>query len=471
MNNAQDRISERALRVRIKMAEEWREARLIPISGIRGSAEQEGRATSALLSVMKVVPSFAHAILKPCGAPLGKVRSNVETYIEVTFEDKKNKRAPRPDGLIRVTRGKTTWTALVEVKTASNSLEKEQIESYMDVARDNQFDAVITISNEIPPVLGSLPFALDGRKLRHTPVYHFSWVRLISMAIMEKEVHGIDDPEQTWILGELIRYLEHENSGALDFTDMGPSWTPVIDAVRTGLVKKDDQHTVDIATKFDGLVRYVCLKMGQRLGVEVTPRLSRKEVVTPEYRTSALAEELESNGTLSARIAIPGTVADLRLRCDIRARQICTMAVVPASGQARNQTRVNWLLRPLEEDLEDVVIEAQAPRRVHAANIKEFREDLNEVLPANFPEIQRFAVSQMHPMGLQKTTSGRTSFINSVVEAIDSFYVKILQRQRAWTPPAPKYTKPMPEHEAEETFSSAEIASADGSGADSTISE
>lgn len=449
------------------MSEEWREARLIPTSGIKGASEQEGRATSALLSVMKVVPSFAHAVLKPCGAPLGRVRGAIDTYIEVTFEDKKNKRAPRPDGLIRVTRGKTTWTALVEVKTSSNSLDKDQVEAYMDVAKDNGFDAVITISNEIPPVQGAHPLTLDGRKLRYTPVYHFSWVRIISMAVMEKEVHGIDDPEQSWILGELIRYLEHEKSGALDFTDMGQSWTPVVDSVRTGLVKRDDPDIIDIAAKFDGLVRYICLKMGQRLGVEVSPALSRKETANPDDRTRALCEELEEDGSLSARIGIPGTVADLQIRCDMRARQICTFATIPASGQARNQTRVNWLLRPLDEDLKDVVIEAQAPRRRHAASIDEFRGDLREALPEAFPEIRRFTVSQMHPMGLQKTTAGRSSFINSVIDAVDAFYMSILQRQRVWTPPAPKYTKPSVERESEETFSSEEISAGEGQVPDS----
>ncbi|MGC0144577.1 hypothetical protein ACPL7H_16445, partial [Pseudactinotalea sp. Z1732] len=76
------------------MAAEWREARLIPTSGIRGAVDQEVRATSALLSVLTVVPQFAHSMLKPCGAPLGPKRANVKAYTEVAFEDKKNKRTP-----------------------------------------------------------------------------------------------------------------------------------------------------------------------------------------------------------------------------------------------------------------------------------------------------------------------------------------------------------------------------------------
>jgi hypothetical protein len=51
------------------------------------------------------------------------------------------------DGLIRVTRGSKTWATLVEVKTGTNELELAQLESYLDVAREQGFDAPVTISN------------------------------------------------------------------------------------------------------------------------------------------------------------------------------------------------------------------------------------------------------------------------------------------------------------------------------------
>ena len=42
----------------------WESARLIPVTGIGGAREQEGRATSALLAVLHIVPSFAKAVLR-----------------------------------------------------------------------------------------------------------------------------------------------------------------------------------------------------------------------------------------------------------------------------------------------------------------------------------------------------------------------------------------------------------------------
>ena len=52
------------------------------------------------------------------------------------------------------------------------------------------------------------------------------------------DVHrGVSDPEQSWILAELIQ-LEHPRSGALDFTT---SWVPVRDAVLLGTLRQNDR--------------------------------------------------------------------------------------------------------------------------------------------------------------------------------------------------------------------------------------
>ena len=170
------------------MAEEaWHEARLIPTSGINGADEQERRATSALLAVMTAVREFGRGLTQPLGAPVG----TVETYIEVPFT--LGEKRIYPDGLIRVKRGQRSWTALVEVKTGTNALETEQLENYLDVAREQGFDALVTISNEIPPAAGQHPTTLDKRKLRKVALHHFSWSQILAEAVMQKEHRGVAD--------------------------------------------------------------------------------------------------------------------------------------------------------------------------------------------------------------------------------------------------------------------------------------
>src|SRR5688572_27865349 len=100
---------------------------------------------------MGAVREFGHALLRPLGAPGG----NIETFIEVPF--KLDDRTVIPDGLVRASRGTRIWTALVEVKTGPIDLERAQVEGYLDVAREQGFDAVLTVSNQIAPAPGVHP--------------------------------------------------------------------------------------------------------------------------------------------------------------------------------------------------------------------------------------------------------------------------------------------------------------------------
>ncbi|MDP3984931.1 MAG: hypothetical protein Q8Q52_08020, partial [Acidimicrobiia bacterium] len=115
--------------------ESWTPARLIPVSGIRSTKEQEQRATSAVLSVMAVVPSFGKAILRYLKAPAGEI----STFTEVRFKDDDGATLI-PDGAIVVERGRTRWVCLVEVKTGSSSLRADQADKYLQVAGRENID-------------------------------------------------------------------------------------------------------------------------------------------------------------------------------------------------------------------------------------------------------------------------------------------------------------------------------------------
>src|SRR5262245_26686696 len=108
---------------------------------------------------MGAVREFGHAVTQPLGAPAGPL----ETFVEVPFGTGAGRCVP--DGLLRVRCGQRTWIALVEVRTGGHDLQAEQIGTALDVARRERFDAVLTISNEIPPAPGEHPVEVDPRKL------------------------------------------------------------------------------------------------------------------------------------------------------------------------------------------------------------------------------------------------------------------------------------------------------------------
>src|SRR4051794_14803933 len=208
----------------------WCNARLIPTYGIRTGEEQEKRATSCLLAVMRAVPEFGHALLKELGAPRSQA---IQTFAEVRFKDPDG-RTVIPDGAIVCERGKKSWTCLVEVKSARNQLRPEQVSTYLDVARDQGFDGVLTISNQITPSSADSPVQVDGRKLKKSSLWHFSWWRVITEAVVQSRHRIVSDPDQAWILDELIAYFENPASGLGQFDDMGDAWVPVRKGARDG---------------------------------------------------------------------------------------------------------------------------------------------------------------------------------------------------------------------------------------------
>ena len=179
--------------------------------------EEERRGVSALLAVINSVREFGRAITAPLGAPAGIPMA----YIEVPFTSGEKKL--RPDGVVQVRRGSALWTVLIEVKTGANEPKAAQVESYLDVAREQGFNAVLTISNQLAGAPGEHPLTVDKRKLRKVSLHHLSWSQIRTEALVEQGNKAVSDPDQAWILAEFIRYLEHPRSGAAEFEDMGAS--------------------------------------------------------------------------------------------------------------------------------------------------------------------------------------------------------------------------------------------------------
>lgn len=445
------------------MAEEnWHEARLIPTSGINGAEEQERRATSALLAVTTAVREFGRALVKPLGAPAG----TIETYIEVPFLLGEKKLFP--DGLIRVSRGSRSWTALVEVKTGSNELQTEQLENYLDIAREQGYDAVLTISNEIPAVAGQHPTKVDKRKLRKVALHHLSWTQVLAEAVMQKEFRGVADPDQAWILGELIRYLEHNRSGALEFDDMGESWVRVRDAVAAGTLRSTDKGLGDVVVRFDALLRFLSLRLGRQLGTEVVPVLSRKEQTDPAVRAQSMAAALCESGRLTGAIRIPDTVGHLVVTADLHASKITCHVDVDAPREGRPTTRVNWLVRQLKAAPGSVRVETFAAhaRGSSAAELLDVvREDPGVLVMDPKKELRTFRLALTSSMGT-KRGRGRGTFIDSVLAATDTFYADVLQHLKAWSAAPPKLRQPSAQPPELEATTPASLRSTDYSSQD-----
>ena len=423
--------------------ERWPQARLIPVTSASGVEAQERNAASALLAVAGAVKEFGRALLKPLGAPAGAIQA----YVEVPFESEG--RRLRPDGLISVTRAGKTWVALVETKVGGATLDPAQMDAYLDIAREHGFDAVLSISNQYVTSSRDYPVAYDKRKTKKVLLQHRSWVDVLTEAVVQKEHRGVTDPDQAFMLGELIRYLSDHRSGVVTFSNMGPSWTKVKEGARDQTLRKSDSEVTDLAARWDELIRYLCLHMTMDLGRDVRHALSKNEA-NPAARLNALRDSLAAKGVLYAQLQVPDVAGNIDLTADLRSRQIIASANVDAPREGKSRGRVSWLLRQLQEAPDDTRVEVRIARSqmTLAESLGTARARPETLYPDGNKEIRGFGISMSKNMGLKKDAR-KGSFIESAMTATEDFYRVVLQNLRPWKANPPKL-KPKPVEEEPE---------------------
>ncbi len=414
--------------------DDWVPARLLPTAGIRNQGEQERRAASALLAVMGAVPDFCHALLAGMKAPKGAVSA----YTELRFRDGDEK-LHIPDGALVIERGKTNWRCLVEIKTSNAILDPEQISRYLDLAREHGFNGLLTISNQIRSDPEALPYSVDKRRLRGLTVYHLSWWRVLTEAIVQYRFRGIDDPDQAWILNELIRYLDDEKSGAGGFEGMGPEWVRVRDSARNETLRASDPEAKKIAVRWEQFVEYLCLHLSQELGVSV--RHQRPRGKNPEERVVGVTKRLTAEGTLACSIRVPDAVGLIGVEADLRTGRVTTTVEIPAPKEGRPRTRVNWLLRQLADASGDLRVEVRFSqvRGTRSELLRDCRERPERLLFEDEPkrEPRSFLLAHSKPMGKKRGRTDGSFAVETRRQATD-FYRDLVQGLIAPRTKAPK---------------------------------
>jgi stress response protein SCP2 len=411
----------------------WQPARLFSIAGIGSTDEQEKRATSALMWVLAAVRPFARVLTARAGAPAG----TVETFLEVPFTV--NDRRVIPDGVIRVARGQKSWTALVEVKTGAADLRKEQVENYLQVARKRNFDAVVTISNDLVSDLGGHPVEVSAKSLGKVQLVHISWSEIMHELRLLLAHHPFQDELSVWIVAELLRYLEHPRSGALAFHDMGPAWVPVRESVASGTLALGDRKAGQVVEAWLQLSRQLGLGLTSRLGVVVKQVVPRRLSTDPAARVREAVTALADAGVLSVVYKVPGAAGQIEVRADLRASKIFVSIDVQAPAEGTPRSRVVWLTRQLKEAPDRTVVEThfEPGTDVTKELLGAVREHSTVVLPRNELEPQRFTLVLTSPLG-PKRSGAKGGFVESVTSAVEEFYVQVAEKLRPWTPPAPQ---------------------------------
>lgn len=410
----------------------WQPSRLFSVAAIGGQDEQEKRATSALMWTLGAVPQLSRSLTARAGAPAGAV----ETYLEVPFT--LGERKVIPDAVIRVARGKRSWTGLVEVKTGAGVLRKEQLEGYLAVAKRKGFDAVITISNDVSIDPAVLPVEFTARAMGKVKLVHLSWAEIMHELRMLLAHHDLADPLAVWVISELLRYLEHPRSGAVAFQDMGPHWVAAREALAAGTLVAGDKQTRAVVESWFKLCRQLGFSLTARLGVPVRQIVARKYTTEPDLRLGETATCLALEGCLRTTFKVPGAAGPISVEADIRTGKVHVAIEVEAPGEGTPVRRVSWLTKQLASASDKTVIETHCVGNDPTRNrLSDLRASAAAALPDKAAVPQRFRLTLQSPLG-PKRSGPKGGFVESVTAALDSFYVDVVEVIRPWTPPAPQ---------------------------------
>lgn len=418
------------------------QARLIPVGS---EGKKEGRATSVLLANLSAVHEFAQVIFGAVGIRIG-TRANIEVYTEVVLKDKSGKETLRPDGLIIINTGRAKWSALIEAKIGNSELNAGQIKDYLSLAQKYKIDAVITLSNQYSAIPTHHPVNFKKSDLKGVDLFHFSWMFILTEAILLLKSLSVEDADQRFLLNEMVRYFDHDSVGVSEFTSMNKEWKDVTTSVRSGSsLSKTSIEVENTVVSWHQEARDLCLMMSRTLAAPVSLRLSRKHTNDPVARVKDDSETLVKTCALTCELDIPNAVSPLKVTADLQRRAVdCSMSLNAPKDKQRPSARLNWLLRQLKDtNDEDVFIRAYTMGRGNNPQVKlnEIRENPDALLVREGNQIQPVAFDIILSRDLAGKFSGRNTFIQVVEETVKDFYEFAGQNLEAWSPPAPKIKK------------------------------
>ena len=140
-----------------------------------------------------------------------------------------------------------TWVALLEAKVGKAIVEDPQIEAYLAEGRRVGANALITISNDFAVLANHHP-TYRGKIGKGITLLHWSWSSILTKCRLLTDGGEIEDPDHSWVIEHLVRFLSHPSTGVTRFDRMPRSWKEVTDAVAAGAgVKKGSEAALEVA--------------------------------------------------------------------------------------------------------------------------------------------------------------------------------------------------------------------------------
>ena len=411
-----------------------RPARLIPVFKVG----EELSLTSIFLSSLKLVKEFRNSIFKELKFPKG---GKTFFYTELSFPQSEFSDS-RIDGLIINVSANTIKDAIIlEMKSKSNKLDKNQIERYIRIAKEFKIKKMVTVSNEFVSNSNESPVQ-KIKTPKNFQLYHFSWTYLLTVAhiLLFDNEENIEDEDQINIMNEVVQYLEHPSSGLLGHTSMSSDWKEVCNRLYNNeRLNKSDSMVIEFVKSWHQEEKDLALLLSRKLGSNIKSTLKNSKSVGVDVK------KLLSNQKLSGSLLIKGAVSKLNIDLNFNKKSISFSVTVIPPGDKKNNGKAGDLLRQLskckkletnlfEEISENVFIEPNFKfiKTKHTYDLQSIeKEDFR-----HYNEIQSFKIIFSKSLGSEFIQPKK--FVVLVEAYSLKFYEAIVQHLSNWKKPPPK---------------------------------
>lgn len=395
-------------------------------------------ATSTILAVFRIVPELLAELIRDTGVRIND-RTVFDTFTEVGVAKPQGQKADRPDGFIYI-RNRNEWTALVESKVGNNTLNEEQVTRYVEDARANGIDAVITISNEFTSRVGQSPVTLPKRLLNRVKLYHLSWRLILSTAVLLKNREQINDREKSFVISELIRFLRDDSVGNKRFSLMPSSWTEICNEASMGSrLKVSDPRVSEVAASLTQEFSEIALNLTDHLGVDCKAKIPVSFVADAAAWQKHIVKGLVEKRLAKCTYDIPNAANPLEVEIDLAKNTISVgMEMKVPLERSTLAGKINFLLRQLK-NAEDEKSYVKVRWNSRAAN--EFIE-MKKLEPSSFKDrgsnTTILSLTPMMQIHSSKVFNSRKNFISELEGLVTDFYDTHAQYLKPWVPKAPK---------------------------------
>ena len=202
----------------------------------------------------------------------------------------------------------------------------------------------------IPP--SPIPYPAFGQLTSRVQLFHWSWASLATYCEVLTYQGISESPEQHYLVDQLCRYLSHPATGIERFTQMGPAWKNVVQAVASSApLTKHTSGIEEVVRSWIAEERDLCLHMTSRLNRSVSAKIERRHLGDQKLRLEDNITSLVKTQTLKSVLRVPDCASDITIQADSRAAAISVSMTDKARDDRKStRARVNWLLAMLKKD-------------------------------------------------------------------------------------------------------------------------